>query len=190
MAASRKGSWILLIVIVGLACRAGESSTPDTKPPPANSAAAPAADSHAKLAALDTRTPVPLVPMMANHQKQNMRDHLVVVQEIVASFASKDFAAIEKAASRIGYSEQMGAMCSHMGAGAAGFTEAALAFHHTADSISDAAKKKDAAAVLTALNATLTTCTSCHAKYRQEVVDDTTWASLTNEAAPTGATHH
>ena len=130
MAASHKGSWLLLIGIVGLACRAGESSTPDTKPPTANSAAraaAPAADSHAKLAALDTRTPVPLVPMMANHQKQSMRDHLVVVQEIVASLASKDFAAIERTASRIGYSEEMGTMCSHMGAGAAGFETARTA---------------------------------------------------------------
>jgi DNA-binding MarR family transcriptional regulator len=36
---------------------------------------------------MDTRAPVPLLPMMANHQKQNMRDHLVAVQEIVAALA-------------------------------------------------------------------------------------------------------
>lgn len=28
---------------------------------------------------MDTRAPVPLLPMMANHQKQNMRAHLQAV---------------------------------------------------------------------------------------------------------------
>ncbi len=37
----------------------------------------------------------------------------------------------------------MGAMCTHMGAGAPGFTEQALHFHHTADKIGDAARKHD-----------------------------------------------
>ncbi len=45
---------------------------------------------------LDARAPIPLLPMMANHQKENMRDHLVAVQEIVAALASNDFAAIEQ----------------------------------------------------------------------------------------------
>ena len=135
---------------------------------------------------MDTRTAVPLVPMMANHQKQNMRDHLVAVQEIVASVAMNDFASIEKSARRIGYSEQMGMMCTHMGAGAPGFTDAALKFHHTADSIGDAAKRRDAQGVLTALNATLSTCTSCHATFKQQVVDDSAWASITKDVPASG----
>jgi cytochrome c553 len=76
-----------------------------------------------------------------------------------------------------------------MGAGAPGFTEAALRFHHTADSIAEAAKQKDAQGVLAALGATLSTCTSCHATFKQEVVDDGTFASWTKQGAPSGPMH-
>ncbi len=141
------------------------------------------------LDSMDTRKPVPLVPMMANHQKQNMRDHLRAVQDITAALAVKDFDAVEKAARRIGYSEQMGQMCTHMGAGAPGFTQAALEFHHTADTIAQAAKHHDATAVLTALTHTLATCTNCHATFKQRVVDEATWTSLTERAAPSEAMH-
>jgi hypothetical protein len=114
--------------------------------------------------------------MMANHQKQNMREHLVAVQQIVAAVGANDFAAIEKAASRLGYSEQMGQMCTHMGAGAPGFTEQAVAFHHTADGIGAAARAQDQAAVLLALDQTMRACTSCHATFKQQVVDDAAWS--------------
>jgi hypothetical protein len=135
-----------------------------------------AAAAQAALDALDTRRPVPLLPMMANHQKANMRDHLVAVQEIVAGIGANDFDAIEKASRRIGYSEQMNQMCSHMGAGAPGFTEQALAFHHTADEIGDAAHEHDMKKVLSALHDTMTACTSCHATFKQHVVQDASLA--------------
>lgn len=139
---------------------------------------------------MDTRAPVPLLPMMANHQKQNMRDHLLAVQEIVTALAADDFPGVERAAGRIGFSQQMGQMCTHMGAGAPGFTEQALKFHHTADGITTAAKQQDRAAVLTALGATLKTCTSCHATWKQQLVDEPTWQRLTSSAPPThGAPH-
>jgi hypothetical protein len=80
----------------------------------------------AALDEMDSRTPVPLLPMMANHQKQNMRDHLVAIQEIVQGVATNDFDVIEKAAKRIGYSDEMGQMCTHMGAGAPGFAEQSI----------------------------------------------------------------
>jgi hypothetical protein len=108
--------------------------------------------------------------MMAHHQKQNMRDHLEAVREIVSAAGEGDFARVETAAARIGYSEQMGRMCSHMGAGAPGFTERALAFHHTADTIGDAARKRDLSAVLATLGATLASCTECHATFKQQIV--------------------
>ncbi len=139
---------------------------------------------------MDTRTSVPLLPMMANHQKQNMRDHLAAVQEIVAALATQDYPAIEKAAGRIGFSEQMGQMCTHMGAAAPGFTEQALNFHHTADGIAAAAHARDSARVLSELGATLQTCTSCHAKWKQQVVDDATWQKLTSSARPTHTASH
>jgi cytochrome c556 len=135
-------------------------------------------------AAVDPRTPVPLTPMMAEHQKQNMRDHLAAVQEIVAALAADDLAAAAKSASRIGSSERMTQMCEHMGAGAPGFTEMALGFHRTADTIADAARRGDAKATTRALAETLATCVGCHAVYRQEVVGDAEWSRIVGERAP------
>jgi hypothetical protein len=152
--------------------------------PVASSAGAPAAQQ--ALDRLDTRVAVPLLPMMANHQKQSMRDHLLAVQEIILAAGNDDFAGIECAAGRIGYSEQMGQMCTHMGAGAPGFTEQALNFHRTADTIAAAAREHDRAAVMRALGATLQTCTGCHAVFKQSVVDEATWNRLTSMPAPSG----
>ncbi len=136
---------------------------------------------------LDQRTPLPLLGMMAEHQKQNMREHLVAIQEIVAAVGRDDMDGVAKAASRIGYSEAMGQMCEHMGAAAPAFTPLALSFHHTADTIGEAARRGDRAAVLTALDRTLQACVGCHATYRQEVVDEATWQRLTRAAAPSGS---
>jgi len=142
----------------------------------------------ASLEQMDTRVAVPLLPMMANHQKQNMRDHLLAVQEIVLAAGREDFAGIARAASRLAFSPQMGQMCTHMGAGAKGFTEQALAFHHTADSIGIAARQQDRGAVMKALGATLQACTGCHETFRQRVVDEATWSHLTSTVASAG--HH
>ena len=120
--------------------------------------------------------------MMAHHQKQSMRDHLAAVQQIVLAVATKDFASVEKGAARIGYSEQTGQMCSHMGAGAPGFTEAALRFHHEADEIAEAARRQDSEAVLTSLGQTLSHCTGCHAQYKQHVVDESEWSAAASGA--------
>lgn len=153
----------------------------EAPPVPATTTAPPARPSAAEtLDQLDTRTPVPLLPMMANHQKQDMRDHLVAVQEIVLGLAAEDYAAIERAAGRIGFSEATGTMCTHMGAGAAGFSEHALGFHRTADGIATAARDRDRGRVLTELGATLRTCTSCHAAWKQQIVDEPTWQRLTS----------
>jgi hypothetical protein len=138
----------------------------------------------ATLDAIDTRMPVPLLPAMANHQKQNMRDHLQAVQEIVGAVGTADFDAIARVSATIGYSAQMGSMCSHMGAGAPGFTDQALRFHHTADKIAEAAHARDMQGVLAALGETLATCTGCHATFKQKIVDETTWASIA--AGPAG----
>jgi hypothetical protein len=138
---------------------------------------------------LDARAAVPLLPIMANHQKQNMRDHLLAVQEIVANIAVDDFALVERAAARLGYSEPMGRMCTHMGAGAPSFGERALAFHRTADRIAEAARARDRVGVMTALGATLRACTDCHALYQQRVVDESTWSRLTARQMPSGPAH-
>lgn len=164
-----------LAVLVGVAMIACRTTRQEHEPAPSSSpsgiATAVSASSSDELDRLDQRKPLPLLPMMANHQKENMREHLAVVQEIVAAAATHDFAKVAQAAQRIGYSEAMGQMCEHMGAGAPGFTEQALAFHHSADHIVDAARREDSAAVLGALGETLATCTGCHAAYKQKLVD-------------------
>ncbi|WP_170319814.1 cytochrome c [Polyangium spumosum] len=181
-----------VLVFGGLlpACRE-PAPTHDTAASAAPSSAAPSSSARPGTAfdaldGMDVRKPVPLLPMMANHQKQNMRDHLVAVQEIIVAAASNDFAGVERAASRIGSSEQMGRMCSHMGAAAPGFTDQALAFHRTADTVAEAARKGDKDAVMSALGRTLATCTGCHAAWKQQVVDESTWQRLTSSAPPTG----
>ncbi len=131
----------------------------------------------------DTRQPLPLLAMMAAHQKQNMRDHLAAVQAIVAALARDDMDGVAKAVSRIGHSEAMGRMCEHMGAAAPGFTPMALHFHRTADTIAESARRGDRAGVLSALDRTLQTCVGCHAAYRQEIVDEETWNRLTTPAS-------
>jgi len=167
------------------ACAREPAPAPSARPAPAAlSTPGPApASSRAEptemLDRLDGRTPLPLLPAMANHQKQSMREHLVAVQEIVAAISSADFEAVERAASHIGLSEQMGQMCTHMGAAAPGFTERAIEFHQTADRIAAAARARDGATVLAAFSATLQTCTSCHASWKQQVVDEPTWQRLT-----------
>jgi hypothetical protein len=172
-----KSRWpILALTIAWASCHRGISPAAGTAP----LSTAPAAS--AVLDSIDTRIPVPLPPMMAQHQKENMREHLVAVRQIVASAGAQDFDAVARAATAMGYSEQMGQMCSHMGAGAPGFTEQALQFHHTADKISQAAREHDLPGVLSALEATLATCTGCHSAFKQRVVDQTTWASLVGQS--------
>jgi cytochrome c556 len=140
-----------------------------------------AADRHVQMhkeSEADSRQPLKILPMMAQHQKQNMREHLVAVQEIVAALSVNDFSGVEQAAQPLGYSPKMAAMCDNLGAATPGFSERGKAFHHTADGIAEAARKQDQAAVMVALSKTLETCTACHAMYRQEVVDQQTWERL------------
>jgi hypothetical protein len=108
----------------------------------------------------------------------------VAVQDIVLALATDDYPGIERAAKRIGYSDEMGQMCTHMGAGAPGFTEQSIRFHHTADGIADAARSHDRAKVVSQLGVTLQTCTACHALWKQRVVDDATWSQVTAQALP------
>lgn len=136
------------------------------------------ADPAMELERMDQRTPVPLSPHMALHQKQNMRDHLEAIQAIVAGLAKQDFPAIEAAAARMGFSKEMEGMCQRMGAGAPGFSDRAIKFHKTADEIAVYARKKDEKGVLDSLNRTLAQCVSCHATYRQQIVAAGTSSTL------------
>lgn len=165
---TRLGPWCAIVLCVGCSSRGERTTRHEESPPPVAPSAAPSP--RESLDQLDQRRPVPLLPMMAQHQKQNMRAHLEAVQEVVAATAVGDFDKVAVAARRMGFSEGMGQMCEHMGAGAPGFTERALAFHHTADEIVSAATKQDGPAVLSALSKTLSACTSCHATFKQQPV--------------------
>lgn len=136
----------------------------------------------AELAGLDHRTAVPLQPMMAWHQKQNMMEHLVAIQRITDGLAREDWEEVASASALIESSPQMQQMCQHMGAGAQGFTEMALDFHHRADAIGEAARAHDTAAVMRATSNTLQSCTGCHAAFRQEVVSATEWQQRAGQA--------
>lgn len=169
-----------ILMLVAACKQSSEPGLAVRSSPTLPSAAVATSEPQDELAKLDARSDVPLLPMMANHQKQNMRDHLLAVQEIVAALSTEDFAAVERSASRLGFSEQMGQMCTHMGMGAPGFTERALAFHHTADGITAAARAHDSAAVMKALGSTLQACTGCHATFKQSVVSEATWNQVTS----------
>ena len=126
----------------------------------------------------DPRLPLPLLPRMAQHQLEKMRDHLATIQEIMDALSQSDFVAVARASARIGYNEQMEQMCERMGVGAPGFNEMGLAFHRTADTIDAAARQKDTAATLKAVAATLHTCVACHSAYRQQIVDEAAWEKI------------
>ena len=152
---------------------------------------AAAASPHVALDAMDTRVPVPLLPPMALHQKAQMRDHLVAVQEIVAALAADNLEAAATAATRIGFSAEEQQSCEHMGAGASGFTDRALAFHRQADDIVTAARAGNKTESLHALGRTLAMCTSCHATFKQQVVSTGEWSKKTGQDAPMmGGMHH
>jgi hypothetical protein len=64
-----------------------------------------------------------------------------------------------------------------------------MAFHVTADTIIEAAKRKDMAGTLKALNDTIRTCTACHDRFRQEVVTEQQWQDLTKASIPAHPQH-
>lgn len=177
---------VLSVFITLFACGGADVPAPPTPEPVEH----PAAKAQAELASMDERTPVPLQPMMAWHQKQNMMEHLEAIQGITDALAREDWTGIVEANRAIATSPQMAQMCEHMGAGADGFTKLALEFHRRADAIGVAAEQQDGTAVLQAVGHTLAACTQCHATYRQEVVDAATFAERTGSSHEPSAHGH
>lgn len=173
----------MALTLCTAACQNKEPAPAAVQEQPQPSPASGACQPVEELAGLDHRTPVPLQPMMAWHQKQNMMEHLVAIQRITDGLAREDWDEVASASALIESSPQMQQMCQHMGAGAQGFTEMALDFHRRADAIGVAARAHDGAAVLRATSNTLQSCTGCHAAFRQDVVSATEWQRRT------GSTH-
>lgn len=165
----------ILLVLTLTACTGAAPPTPATPKAPVSQPSTANAPPLEQLNALDKRTPVPLQPIMAWHQKENMMEHLVAIQRINGALAEEDWEGVAKASALLESSPEMKQMCTHMGAGAPGFTELALEFHRRADAIGVAARAKDGPGVLRATSNTLEACTACHASYKQEIVDAATW---------------
>ena len=114
----------------------------------------------------DGRTKLNVPPMMQEHQKRNMREHLRAVQEIVALLAAGDYEkGSQTAREKLGLSEEMMKMCSMFGD--EGFTRMGISFHESGDALGEALKAKDMKKSLAALNSTLTKCVACHDAYKQ-----------------------
>ncbi len=114
----------------------------------------------------DNRTPLNLPPMMAQHQKANMREHLKAVTEVVHYMGANDFAAASKAAKeKLGLTVQMKQMCDNMPNEA--FRNMGLDFHKSGDELAEVLKTKDAGKSLKALDTMLAKCNACHEMFRQ-----------------------
>ncbi len=114
----------------------------------------------------DKRIPLNLPPMMAQHQKAHMREHLKAVNEVVHYIAAKDFAQASKTAQeKLGLTAQMKQMCDNMPNET--FRTMGIDFHKSADALAEVLKTKDADRSLKALDAVLVKCVGCHEMFRQ-----------------------
>jgi cytochrome c556 len=116
---------------------------------------------------MDERISLNLSPEMKLQQLQNMRSHVAAVQSIVGHLANNEFdIAAEIAHSKLGLTEEMKKMCSHMSDNK-DFTKLALEFHQSADQLGDVLQTKDMKKSLQALQTTMNYCVQCHATFRQ-----------------------
>ncbi|MBK8012028.1 MAG: hypothetical protein IPK13_11820 [Deltaproteobacteria bacterium] len=82
---------LMLMLCTAAACKNNDPAPAAVQEQPQPSLAAGGCQPFEELAGLDHRTPVPLQPMMAWHQKQNMMEHLVAIQRITDSLAREDW---------------------------------------------------------------------------------------------------
>jgi len=114
----------------------------------------------------DERLSLGLNPMQKQHQLKNMRSHLEAVQEIIVLLSSEDFdQASELAYTKLGSTTEMKLMCASFGDKK--FENLGLAFHESADEMSEIFKKRDKNESLKALSNTMNYCVQCHATFRQ-----------------------
>jgi cytochrome c556 len=121
---------------------------------------------HGGKMAEDTRTPLNMPPMMAEHQLANMREHLKGVEAIVGHLGSGNFEMASKTAhEKLGLTPMMRQMCDNMPNET--FRAMALEFHKNGDTLGDVLATKDTVRSLKALDDVLATCTACHDMFRQ-----------------------
>lgn len=115
----------------------------------------------------DKRTPLKVPPMMKDHMRSSMRDHLSAVNETVKLLGAGDFEAASRVIhDRLGTNEMMTKMCGMFGD--EGYKEMGLAMHASADVLSLEIRSKDMGKIMKALSGTLEKCVACHATFRLE----------------------
>ena len=118
----------------------------------------------------DKRKPVIMTKKMAKHQLKNMREHLEALTEIIEAMGKTNFKKMQYAAQKLASTSQMNKLCNNMGKATPGFTEMGRALHQSADKLVHFAKQKNYGEFVKGLGATMRTCTSCHASFKQKVV--------------------
>jgi len=116
----------------------------------------------------DTRTALMMSPEKAQHQLQNMRNHVIAVQSIL-NYLSKDQydKASEVAATKLGLTDEMKMMCSSFNN--ENFEKLGLEFHTNADKMAETFKTKDKNESLKALALTMNSCVACHSSFKQQI---------------------
>jgi len=116
----------------------------------------------------DQRQLVKFPEMMQHHMLGNMRDHLLAINEILASLAKENYdKAADIAENRLG----MSSLKSHNAAHMAQFMPAAMqqagtAMHHAASRFALKVQEEDAIASYQALSEVTSTCVACHSAFK------------------------
>ncbi|MCI0536609.1 MAG: hypothetical protein L0Z50_15425 [Verrucomicrobiales bacterium] len=82
---------ILICTVLALVVGGCQNTSPTRSSDASAPDATPLAHATQLVDPLDKRIPVPLLGRMAAHQRENMRDHLAAVQEIIAAVSAGDF---------------------------------------------------------------------------------------------------
>ncbi len=123
---------------------------------------------NASMAAEDSRQLVVLPEMMQQHMMSNMRDHLVVLNEILSNMATGQLdQAAEVAESRLGMSSLTSHGASHMAKFMPeGMRQAGTSMHRAASRFALKVQEGDLLPAYTALSEITSACVTCHSGYR------------------------
>lgn len=116
----------------------------------------------------DTRNLVDLPSMMQAHMLSNMRDHLVVLNEILSKLAAGELeTAATIAEDRLGMSSLEAHGASHMAKFMPeGMREAGTHMHRAASRFALKAEEGEVSAAYEALSEVTAACVACHSAYR------------------------
>jgi hypothetical protein len=120
------------------------------------------------LADQDSRQLVQMPERMQEHMMANMRDHLVVIHEILINMANGEMdKAAELAESRLGMSSLESHGASHMaGFMPEGMRQAGTSMHRAASRFALKAQEGEALPAYGALTEVTSACVACHSAYR------------------------